>query len=113
MHRCFNYTEIFSPTVFPDWTANNVQAWWQEAFDDFKAKAEYDGIWLDMNEPASFAEEREADDVMNESVGTGKGERPTKKIKVSRNKFDFPPYEVSLKTWPRVSSIVLMTRVDP
>ena len=99
MYRPLIYTETLSPTVFPDWAANNVQAWWQEAFDDFKAKAEYDGIWLDMNEPSSFSEAEVADHMKD--PGAHNGEGAAKKIKVQGNKFDYPAYEVSPKAHTR------------
>ena len=41
-------------TVFPDWLANNTQGWWTEAFLNFSQIANFDGIWLDMNEVSSF-----------------------------------------------------------
>src|SRR5262245_57384047 len=40
-------------TVFPDWLADNTQSWWTEAFRNFSQIADFDGIWLDMNEPSS------------------------------------------------------------
>lgn len=45
------------PTVFPDFTAENAQAWWNSEFDRFFSKengVNVDGIWLDMNEVATF-----------------------------------------------------------
>jgi alpha-glucosidase len=41
-------------TVFPDWLANNTQGWWTEGFRNFSQIADFDGIWLDMNEASSF-----------------------------------------------------------
>jgi alpha-glucosidase len=41
-------------TVFPDWLANNTQGWWTEGFRNFSQIANFDGIWLDMNEASSF-----------------------------------------------------------
>lgn len=45
------------PTVLPDFTSQNAQAWWNSEFDRFFNKesgVNVDGIWLDMNEPATF-----------------------------------------------------------
>lgn len=45
------------PTVFPDWTAPNAQAWWNSEFARFfspESGVDVSGIWLDMNEPANF-----------------------------------------------------------
>ncbi|KAK7054983.1 hypothetical protein VNI00_003446 [Paramarasmius palmivorus] len=42
-------------TVFPDWFAPNTQDWWSEALKNWSdSGVEYSGIWLDMNEIASF-----------------------------------------------------------
>ncbi|KLO16236.1 glycoside hydrolase family 31 protein [Schizopora paradoxa] len=44
-------------TVFPDWFANNTQAWWTEALRNWtEGGIEFSGIWLDMNEASSFCE---------------------------------------------------------
>lgn len=45
---------MYSEAVYPDWTAKNVQVWWQECFDHYRKTAEYDGIWLGevLMEPA-------------------------------------------------------------
>ncbi|CCM00566.1 uncharacterized protein FIBRA_02600 [Fibroporia radiculosa] len=50
-------------TVFPDWFANNTQAYWTEALRNWSnGGIEFSGIWLDMNEATSFC---------NNSCGTG------------------------------------------
>ncbi|PIL30006.1 hypothetical protein GSI_07917 [Ganoderma sinense ZZ0214-1] len=42
-------------TVFPDWFANNTQAFWTEALRNWsQSGVNYSGIWLDMNEASSF-----------------------------------------------------------
>lgn len=41
-------------TAFPDWFAPNTQSWWTKHISDFLADVPIDGIWIDMNEPASF-----------------------------------------------------------
>lgn len=44
-------------TVFPDWYHPNAQQFWTEEFKRFFDPAtgiDLDGIWIDMNEPASF-----------------------------------------------------------
>lgn len=44
-------------TVFPDWTHPNTQPFWNQEFKRFFDKdqgVDVDGIWIDMNEPASF-----------------------------------------------------------
>ncbi|KAI0353239.1 hypothetical protein OH77DRAFT_1497460 [Trametes cingulata] len=42
-------------TVFPDWFANNTNAFWTEALHNWSnAAVNFSGLWLDMNEPSSF-----------------------------------------------------------
>ncbi|KAK8861244.1 hypothetical protein IAR55_002063 [Kwoniella newhampshirensis] len=43
-------------TVFPDWFNPNMQGVWNEAFYNFSQVVDFDGIWLDMNEPSSFVD---------------------------------------------------------
>ncbi|WVR04138.1 hypothetical protein IAU60_001137 [Kwoniella sp. DSM 27419] len=43
-------------TVFPDWFHPNMQTLWNEAFYNFSQVVDFDGIWLDMNEPSSFVD---------------------------------------------------------
>ncbi|XP_061079871.1 lysosomal alpha-glucosidase isoform X2 [Conger conger] len=44
------------PTAFPDFTNPETQRWWQENIQDFHSKVPVDGLWIDMNEPASFVQ---------------------------------------------------------
>lgn len=44
------------PTAFPDFTNPETQSWWQENIQDFHSKVPVDGLWIDMNEPASFVQ---------------------------------------------------------
>lgn len=39
---------------FPAWNAPNTQKWWTESVKNFSSLVDFDGIWLDMNEPSSF-----------------------------------------------------------
>lgn len=42
-------------TVFPDWLSNaNSSKWWHKEISDYFEKLPVDGIWIDMNEAASF-----------------------------------------------------------
>ena len=40
--------------VFPDYFQPNTQSWWTEVFSNFSQVIDFDGIWLDLNEPSSF-----------------------------------------------------------
>lgn len=40
-------------TVFPDFTLDAAQDWWAEALAGFMRDSAIDGVWLDMNDPAT------------------------------------------------------------
>ncbi|XP_017317133.1 lysosomal alpha-glucosidase [Ictalurus punctatus] len=44
------------PTAFPDFTNPDTVSWWEECIRDFHANVSLDGLWIDMNEPASFVQ---------------------------------------------------------
>ncbi|CAH8458144.1 unnamed protein product [Schistosoma turkestanicum] len=41
-------------TVFPDFSHPSAEQWWFESASDFHKVVEFDGLWIDMNEPANF-----------------------------------------------------------
>ncbi|OMJ26506.1 Alpha-glucosidase [Smittium culicis] len=41
-------------TAFPDWFAPNAEAYWHNELDLFYKQIDLDGLWIDMNEAASF-----------------------------------------------------------
>ncbi|XP_010290837.1 PREDICTED: lysosomal alpha-glucosidase-like, partial [Phaethon lepturus] len=41
-------------SVFPDYTNPRTVEWWTQMCLEFKDVLDYDGIWIDMNEPSSF-----------------------------------------------------------
>lgn len=43
-------------TLFPDWFAPNTQQWWTTHIKAFLDDVPLDGLWIDMNEPASFCQ---------------------------------------------------------
>uniref|UniRef100_A0A8C6T5C8 alpha-glucosidase n=1 Tax=Neogobius melanostomus TaxID=47308 RepID=A0A8C6T5C8_9GOBI len=43
-----------SYTAFPDFFRTSTANWWLKEIKDLYAKLKFDGIWIDMNEPASF-----------------------------------------------------------
>ncbi|KDO25346.1 hypothetical protein SPRG_09171 [Saprolegnia parasitica CBS 223.65] len=43
--------------AFPDFFHPNASAYWHKQLERYYATAQYDGIWLDMNEPSSFCVE--------------------------------------------------------
>ncbi|XP_005001486.1 lysosomal alpha-glucosidase isoform X2 [Cavia porcellus] len=42
------------PTAFPDFTNPEALDWWQDMVSEFHAQVPFDGMWIDMNEPANF-----------------------------------------------------------
>ncbi|ELT99254.1 hypothetical protein CAPTEDRAFT_104310 [Capitella teleta] len=42
------------PVVFPDYTNPDTEIWWGDESVLFKEQLDYSGLWIDMNEPASF-----------------------------------------------------------
>ncbi len=41
-------------TAFPDFLAPNATDWWADEIAAFHALLPFDGLWIDMNEPANF-----------------------------------------------------------
>ncbi|XP_021000662.2 lysosomal alpha-glucosidase [Parasteatoda tepidariorum] len=41
-------------TVYPDFTNPNTQKYWKDRFVEFHSILDFDGVWLDMNEPLNF-----------------------------------------------------------
>ncbi|XP_073198517.1 sucrase-isomaltase, intestinal-like [Lepidochelys kempii] len=41
-------------SVFPDYTNPRTADWWIQMCIEFKTVLDYDGLWIDMNEPANF-----------------------------------------------------------
>ncbi|XP_056143796.1 lysosomal alpha-glucosidase [Lampris incognitus] len=44
------------PTAFPDFTHPETRNWWEDCIREFHSKVPLDGLWIDMNEPASFVQ---------------------------------------------------------
>ena len=40
--------------VYPDWTKDSCQDWWTNELKEFKKKIDFDGLWLDRNEPSNL-----------------------------------------------------------
>ncbi|XP_028843315.1 lysosomal alpha-glucosidase isoform X2 [Denticeps clupeoides] len=43
-------------TAFPDFTSETARSWWADCIGDFHSEVPFDGLWIDMNEPASFVD---------------------------------------------------------
>ncbi|XP_038077866.1 sucrase-isomaltase, intestinal-like [Patiria miniata] len=42
--------------AFPDFSKPSTEQWWTNQITDFYNRIKFDGIWIDMNEPANFVE---------------------------------------------------------
>lgn len=45
-------------TAYPDWFHSNATRWWQTLAGKFHNNVNFDGMWLDMNEPSNFVDGR-------------------------------------------------------
>ncbi|XP_077026637.1 sucrase-isomaltase, intestinal-like isoform X2 [Tamandua tetradactyla] len=52
-------------SVFPDYTNPTTALWWIQMCMEFKNVLDYDGIWIDMNEPSSSQQSRCAKNNLN------------------------------------------------
>ena len=39
---------------FPDYFKDSAKEWWRILITEFHSELEFDGLWIDMNEPANF-----------------------------------------------------------
>ncbi|XP_076803980.1 sucrase-isomaltase, intestinal-like [Clavelina lepadiformis] len=65
--------------AFPDFFKEDTSSWWSKQIQEFYKNITFDGIWIDMNEPANFYNGRK-------DVGCPSG-----------SKYDNPPYRPKLK----------------
>ncbi|CAF4731027.1 unnamed protein product [Rotaria socialis] len=71
---------------FPDFFTNRTQNWWSRWIKDFRrVNLTFDGLWIDMNEPALF-DTNEAEPWNSHDTGS------TYTLKCPISKFDDPPY---------------------
>ncbi|KAK3570325.1 hypothetical protein QTP86_017161 [Hemibagrus guttatus] len=72
-----------SYAAFPDFFRNSTAAWWQNEISNFYASMSFDGLWIDMNEPASFVDGTVGGKCLGPSI------------------FDHPPYMPPLESKER------------
>ncbi|WWD21811.1 hypothetical protein CI109_106299 [Kwoniella shandongensis] len=77
-------------TVWPDWTHPRVSQWWYQCLSDFKQIVDFDGLWLDMNEPANLPV---ASDkwLSTKAVAIVNGRYVAD---LGQNVWDYPPYAI-------------------
>ncbi|MCL4126619.1 UNVERIFIED_CONTAM: hypothetical protein GTU68_014237, partial [Idotea baltica] len=80
-------------TVFPDFFKPETVAWWDNELLRLKQSLDYDGIWIDMNEPSNFG--TNLDKPFNWPAG-----EPDWSLKCPENSLDSPPYPTLAATSP-------------
>jgi alpha-glucosidase (family GH31 glycosyl hydrolase) len=78
-------------TVWPDWTHPCTDDWWRDCLATFKKTVDFDGIWLDMNEPANLPVA--TDKWLSTKSVLNIGGRVL--VDLGQNLWDYPPYAVS------------------
>ncbi|KAG1696086.1 Maltase-glucoamylase, intestinal [Nymphon striatum] len=73
-------------TAFPDYFKNETKTWWIDTIVDFHNILQFDGLWIDMNEPSNFG--------TNQPIirNWPKGVKPWT-LKCPKNLYDDPPYK--------------------
>lgn len=77
-------------TVWPDWTHPRVDEWWSQCIADFHKLVPFDGLWLDMNEPANLPVASDKY-LSTKAVRVIDGRRW---VDLGQNIWDYPPYAV-------------------
>ncbi|XP_064624521.1 maltase-glucoamylase-like [Lineus longissimus] len=75
--------------VFPDYLKENTSIYWKELIVEHRKNLSFDGLWIDMNEPANFGTNGERP--FNWPVDA----KPYWALKCPESKWDDPPY----RTW--------------
>ncbi|ESP05175.1 hypothetical protein LOTGIDRAFT_227855 [Lottia gigantea] len=84
-------------TVFPDFLNPNSSSYWSELIVDHFNEIPYDGLWIDMNEPANFGTNEER------PFNWPEKDKPYWSLKCPTNKWDDPPYKPISVYGPRLS----------
>jgi len=89
---CQNLTDVMLGYVwpvgraaFPDFFKQSTKEWWLREIEDLQASIQFDGLWIDMNEPANF-------DTNLDKPFNWPPERPVWNLKCPTNEWDDPPY---------------------
>nr|KAG5702206.1 hypothetical protein BaRGS_033918 [Batillaria attramentaria] len=76
----------YGKTVFPDFFKAAVKSEWQKLIVEHRARIDFDGLWIDMNEPAVFGTNDDRPFNWPEDV------KPYWSLKCPDSKWDDPPY---------------------
>ncbi|XP_013421015.1 sucrase-isomaltase, intestinal [Lingula anatina] len=87
--------------VFPDFLNPNSSAYWQKLIVDHHKNVSFDGLWIDMNEPANFGTNEER------PFNWPKDVKPYWSLHCPENEWDDPPYKPRAVYGPRLSDKTL------
>ncbi|XP_063403845.1 maltase-glucoamylase-like [Mytilus trossulus] len=73
--------------VFPDFLNNKTHEYWKQLIINHHKNISFDGLWIDMNEPANFDTDKERPFNWPESA------KPYWSLKCPESKLDDPPYK--------------------
>uniref|UniRef100_A0A2C9KG08 P-type domain-containing protein n=1 Tax=Biomphalaria glabrata TaxID=6526 RepID=A0A2C9KG08_BIOGL len=73
-------------TVFPDYLKNSTKTVWKKLIVDYRKNLTFDGLWIDMNEPASFGTNEDRPFNWPAEV------KPYWSLKCPNNSIEDPPY---------------------
>ncbi|XP_050403277.1 maltase-glucoamylase [Patella vulgata] len=74
-------------TVFPDFLKDNTTSYWSDLIQEHYMTLPFDGLWIDMNEPANFGTNEER------PFNWPEKDKPYWSLKCPTNKWDDPPYK--------------------
>lgn len=103
----FNRTDMLGyvwpqgKVVFPDFLNNETRAYWRDLIVSHHKNLSFDGLWIDMNEPANFGTNEEHPWNWDENV------KPYWSLKCPRSRWDDPPYKPKAVLGPRLSEKTL------
>ncbi|KAL5015728.1 hypothetical protein ScPMuIL_005317, partial [Solemya velum] len=87
--------------VFPDFFKPATRDYWAQLISDHHQRINFDGLWIDMNEPANFGTNEERPFNWPEDA------KPYWSLKCINNKWDDPPYKPKSIYGPRLSDKTL------
>ncbi|KFD51735.1 hypothetical protein M513_07432 [Trichuris suis] len=78
----------YNNVAFPDFFKPNVSLWWKKLILDFRKTLRFDGLWIDMNEPANFGTNEDPPWYSNDPKL-----KDIPALNCRKNKIDDPPYQ--------------------
>ncbi|CAF1150433.1 unnamed protein product [Rotaria sordida] len=81
-------------TVFPDFFYPPTFDWWKSQIVDYHKKLKFDGLWIDMNEPANFDTNKEQP--WNWNLTVPRNESWNLHCPVALEPLDNPPYKTAI-----------------